>query len=218
MNPYISRYRHIIWDWNGTLLDDAWLCLDIMNGMLNKRGMSPLSAARYREIFDFPVIDYYRRIGFDFTREPFEAISTEFITEYNRRKFECRLRVHSREVLNHFSRQGRGQSILSASQHALLERIVQHHDIRHFFNEISGLDDHHAAGKTANARAMIRNLPLPPSEVLLIGDTVHDVAVAEAIGVDCLLIPGGHQDDQRLEASGARRIGCLSDLLPAGEK
>ena len=60
--------------------------------------------------------------------------------------------------------------------------------------------------------------PQPPSEVLLIGDTVHDVAVAEAIGVDCLLIPGGHQDDQRLEASGARRIGCLSDLLPAGEK
>lgn len=218
MKPDISRYRHIIWDWNGTLLDDAWLCIDIMNGMLNRRGMPPLSADRYREIFDFPVIDYYRRVGFDFTREPFEGISTEFITEYNRRKFECRLRAHGREVLSHFSRTGLGQSILSASQHASLERIVNHHDIRHFFTGISGLDDHHAAGKTANARAMIRALPLPPAAVLLIGDTVHDVAVAAEIGVDCLLIPGGHQDTLRLAASGARQIGCLSELLPAGEK
>ncbi|MDH5646585.1 MAG: hypothetical protein OEZ01_11285, partial [Candidatus Heimdallarchaeota archaeon] len=32
-----TRYEHIIWDWNGTLLDDAWLCVEIMNSMLAKR-------------------------------------------------------------------------------------------------------------------------------------------------------------------------------------
>ena len=64
--------QNIIWDWNGTLLDDAWLCRDVMNGMLRLRDMDFLSAERYREIFDFPIVRYYERIGFDLERESFE--------------------------------------------------------------------------------------------------------------------------------------------------
>ena len=56
-------YQHIIWDWNGTLFDDAGVCLDIMNGMLARRNLPHLTPERYEEFFDFPVIDYYRRVG-----------------------------------------------------------------------------------------------------------------------------------------------------------
>ena len=35
----LKKYTNIIWDWNGTLLDDAWLCVDVMNGMLKEHGL-----------------------------------------------------------------------------------------------------------------------------------------------------------------------------------
>ena len=74
--------KHIIWDWNGTLVGDAQRCVDIMNGIRRKRSMSLISLEEYRDLFDFPVIEYYRRIGFDLEEHPFEILSEEFISGY----------------------------------------------------------------------------------------------------------------------------------------
>ncbi len=55
------KYNTIIWDWNGTLLNDNWLCLDIINEMLIDRDLEELSMLRYKDIFGFPIIRYYQR-------------------------------------------------------------------------------------------------------------------------------------------------------------
>ena len=47
------RYKHIIWDWNGTLLDDRWLCVEGINQALVKRDLNPISENKYREILPF---------------------------------------------------------------------------------------------------------------------------------------------------------------------
>ena len=73
----------IFWDWNGTLLNDTETCLTTMNHMLRQRNMPEISFDLYKEVFGFPVIDYYRKIGFDFKRESFENLSIEFIEAYN---------------------------------------------------------------------------------------------------------------------------------------
>ena len=76
----LKKYNHIIWDFNGTLLDDAWLCVEILNDLLEKRKMPLITPALYGRIFDIPVIDFYEKIGFDFSIESFEIVGTEFIT------------------------------------------------------------------------------------------------------------------------------------------
>ena len=86
----MQRCSHVIWDWNGTLLDDVWLCVDIINAMLGRRGVPALDRERYRRIFDFPVPIYYERAGFDFSRETFAAAADEFCDEAARRVGECR--------------------------------------------------------------------------------------------------------------------------------
>ena len=71
----IQNYQHIIWDWNGTLLDDLSRRVDIVNSMLTQRRLSPLTLDCYRDVFTFPVWDYYQTIGFDLAREPFDELS-----------------------------------------------------------------------------------------------------------------------------------------------
>ena len=58
----MDPYTHIIWDWNGTLLDDAWLCVDVMNGMLRERRLPTRTLDQYKEVFDFPVRNYYETL------------------------------------------------------------------------------------------------------------------------------------------------------------
>ena len=68
------KYDHVIWDFNGTVLDDMQVGIDSVNEMLAARGLPTLSGVtEYRAAFDFPVEDYYRRLGFDFDREDFKT-------------------------------------------------------------------------------------------------------------------------------------------------
>ena len=75
--------KHIIWDWNGTLLDDRWLCVDSINLSLRKRNLPEINEQKYLDIFCFPVEKYYQKLGFDFEKEPFTVSGSEFISNYN---------------------------------------------------------------------------------------------------------------------------------------
>lgn len=204
-----SRYRHIIWDWNGTLLDDVALSIDIMNGLLRQRGLPLLDRERYHRVFDFPVKTYYERVGFDFARDSFEQLSIDFISAYDARRWECALHVGAEELVRTTAAAGISQSILSAYRQETLEEIVAHFGLTSLFVRRLGLDNIYAHSKTELGRAWVRELGVPGQEILLIGDTLHDHAVAQELGVDCVLVAQGHHSAARLRNATER---VLPDL------
>jgi phosphoglycolate phosphatase len=183
-----------------------------MNGMLGRRSLPSLSAERYAHIFDFPVKDYYQKAGWDFEREPFLKLSDEFIEEYERRKLECPLREGAIEILSRNTRRGIPQSIISAAKQSSVEEMVKWYQVENLFVTVRGLDNHHAFGKVDIGLQWVSELALPPDQIFMVGDTVHDHEVARAMGVDCVLIPSGHQDKERLEATSAPVIDSLDAL------
>jgi phosphoglycolate phosphatase len=209
----LSGFRHIVWDWNGTLLNDAWLCVDVMNGLLRRRGLPLLTPERYEQVFDFPVIDYYRRLGFDFEKEPFAKSGAEFIADYERRRHEAALQPEALDVLRAIRDAGIAQSVLSAYRHETLEELLRHFGVRDFFDEVVGADDKYAHGKVGQGRALIERLGLSPDVVAVIGDTVHDFEVSREIGCACFLIPSGNHSRGRLESCGVPVLTSLKNLL-----
>lgn len=198
------RYRHIVWDWNGTLLDDLDLSIDVMNGMLRQRRLPLLDRARYHALFDFPVRSYYERLGFDASRDSFEQLSVEFIAGYDAGRWECRLHADVRELLAATERAGSTQSILSAYRQETLSEIVDHFGLTPHFVRLIGLDNIFAHSKAELGRAWIAELGLPPHDVLMVGDTLHDLDVAAAMGVDCALVAAGHHPEARLRTRSQR--------------
>lgn len=203
----------IIWDWNGTLLDDIQLCVVTMNEMLERRYLPLLSEDDYRAVFSFPVKDYYQKIGFNFEIEPFEIPSREFITRYNEQMNGCNLHLDALRVLNYFQSIGIRQFILSAMKQDALEDCLKTQQISHFFEHVSGLDNHYAASKMENGHRLISNLNLNSAEMVLIGDTVHDFEVANELGCKCVLIANGHQSSEILQSTGVLVLDRLGKLL-----
>lgn len=209
----IDRIGGIIWDWNGTLLNDAGLAVRTMNQMLEKRGLPVLSVQEYKSVFTFPVKDYYQKIGFDFQTEPFEIPALEFIDYYNSLVKECDLQQDALKVLNYFQSVGMRQFILSAMEQLVLDDCLKHYQINGFFEHVSGLDNFYAASKIENGHRLIAELKLDANELVLIGDTVHDFEVATELGCQCVLIADGHQSKEVLQATGTLVIDSISQLL-----
>ncbi|MGE5447923.1 MAG: HAD family hydrolase [Bacteroidales bacterium] len=208
-----DKISGIIWDWNGTLLDDTELSVQTMNQMLLKRNLQQLTPSAYKEVFSFPVKDYYRKIGFDFTSEPFEIPAIEYITIYNSAVDNCSLHDHSLTVLNYFNNRGIRQFILSAMEQEALDRCLELRQITSYFEHVSGLDNHYAASKMDNGKQLISSLDLDAHQLILIGDTVHDYEVANALSCKCVLIANGHQSRSILESTGAPVVNEILDLI-----
>lgn len=198
MSIDLKKTKHIIWDWNGTLIDDAWLCVEILNQISLRHQKQTIDLDQYRSWFDFPVKDFYTKMGFDFAIDSFERIAVEYIDEYNRRRFECRLHEHAEKLLEYFGQADITQSILSAYQHDMLAEAIEYYKLKDFFVKLSGLNDFYAESKIESGKILIEGLGFDKSHILLIGDTAHDFEVANSIGVDCVLVANGHNSYDKL--------------------
>lgn len=209
----MNGYSHIIWDWNGTLLDDAGWCIEVVNRMLSARGMARLTGLnQYRESFCFPVIKYYERVGFDFEKEPFEELAEEYISLYHSEHHGgCGLHRNAVCVLYQAREMGLSQAILSASKKSNLLEQIADFNISGYFDEIMGLSDIYAKSKIALGLDYLRRKTV--GKALLVGDTVHDYETAQAINADCILVASGHQSRQTLLKTGAEVVDDLIDVM-----
>ncbi len=208
----LKKYRHVIWDWNGTLLDDAAVCVGILNSLLAKRGLPAVDLDSYQREFGFPVQGYYEKVGFDFGRESYKDVADEYITAYDRERYGCSLRCGAVEVLGWLRNMGVGSSILSAYHQKGLGEIVEYFGLAGWFEHVFGLDDYCAACKIDLARVMLDKIEYSPDDLLIVGDTIHDFEVAQALGVDCLLTVSGHQSRERLEGCGVTVLDSLLEI------
>jgi len=199
--PIHQESESVIWDFNGTLVDDLDLVVRSVNAQLTKRQLPVLTMESYRAVFGFPVQDYYRRIGVTFEDETMADLSADFLAEYASELTNCRLHPGVIEILEHFQAEKRRQFVLSAMEQGMLRSMVTHFGIARFFEGIFGLAHQDADSKVSRGRDLMCGFDIDPSTALLIGDTDHDAEVGEALGVDIALVACGHQSEQRLRTT-----------------
>ena len=206
------KYTHLMWDFNGTIFDDADAGIDAVNKMLKERGLEPIpSRERYKQIFDFPIEEYYSSLGFDFEREPYEVLAPIWVALYNENAEKAGLCEGVRETMEKVRDLGVEQSVLSACEIGMLKRYLKKLGVDIYISEVMGLDNIHARSKLALAHDWLRKNP--DARVLMIGDTTHDFETAEALGADCLLYSGGHQSREKLERCGCPIVDSIKEII-----
>tara|TARA_B100000941_G_scaffold284635_1_gene255638 strand:+ start:258 stop:896 length:639 start_codon:yes stop_codon:yes gene_type:complete len=207
------KYQHIVWDWNGTLVDDAELCVVILNQILNDYGKMPVDRAFYLDNFSFPVCEYYKSLGLPSCGPEYQEISQRFIEEYRKKHHICKLQKSSVKMLSYIKGCGISQSVLSAGNIADVLDFVEYHKLSDFFTIISGVYHTNATGKSDVAHKHLNQIQACTSEILLIGDTLHDFEIATDLKVDCVLYSKGHNSKNRLLEASKSVINDLEELV-----
>lgn len=195
------KYSIVIWDFNGTVLDDAAVSIEAINTVMASRNMKLIENKKdFQNVFCFPVEAYYKRLGFDFDKEPFSVPADEWVALYNEKKFTSPLTDGVCEVLKALKEAGVRQIVMSASEKDLLAAQLDSHGISQYFDEVIGTGDFYAKGKTELAEKWAHeNNELDKKSVLFVGDTDHDYESAKIIGCDALLYSGGFMSREKLE-------------------
>ena len=191
------KYDHIVWDFNGTLLDDVMTGIVSVNCLLRDRGLAEIGGVEeYRRVFRFPIIEYYRALGFDFDKEPYEVVAPQWVKLYLENVVDAGLYADAEWALERLRNMGVRQTLLSATELTMLRGQVSSLGIEVYFDRILGLDNIHAGSKLALARLWREEYP--NDRAIVIGDTDHDVDTARELNADCVLVCRGHQSKEYL--------------------
>ena len=192
----------IIWDWNGTLIDDVGVSLECINFLLKKNQLATITRKYYQEVFTFPVKDYYQKLGFDFDQTPFTKLADQFIHEYKKRMFDTKLYPNVKDVLEYLQQNGAKQFVISAMEVGKLKEAIENKGISHYFEEILGLNNNFASGKMDLVIEFAKNRKemLNSFKVWMIGDTEHDFYITAQLKWNSILVSQGHHSFSRLGA------------------
>ncbi len=192
----------LVWDWNGTLLDDTAAALGALNELLAHRGLPTISMEFYRRTFSFPVRPYYEFLGMDLAKEDWNALAQSYHDAYHARPSQ--LNAEAVAALELARSHGVRQVLLSALRQDYLDAAVNQFDLRGYFDFVVGTDNLDGGSKLARARVladMIRTADGGRAdELIFIGDALHDKEVAAAVGARCVLFGGGGHATDRLAA------------------
>lgn len=203
----------ILWDWNGTLLDDLQVSIACLNRNLQQFGYpQQYDTEGYREIFGFPIQEYYARAGFDFAKDPWPVLAEAYMQLYLPAAVHCGVTANAVTILAALKGAGYKQVILSASQRGTLIEQVSARHLEGYFDELLGLGDIYAASKVQLGSDWMAQQGIDPARAVMVGDTLHDAEVAAAMGTRCVLLASGHNSRARLETSGLPVIDSLLEL------
>ncbi len=192
----------LVWDWNGTLLDDTAAALGALNELLARRGLPTITLDFYRQTFSFPARAYYGFLGMDLARENWDALAQSYHDAYHARP--SGLNVETVSALGLVRAHGVRQALLSALRQDYLDAAVDRFGLRGHFDFIVGSDNLDGGSKLARARALADLIRAADGgkadELVFIGDALHDKEVADAVGAQCVLFGGGGHASDRLAA------------------
>ena len=210
----MKKYTYVLWDWNGTLIDDLQMNIDLENSMLRERGLAPLPSKEfYLENFDFPILDFYYLIGYTFENESYEEVAEIYAAEYERRLETTSLFPDAKRVLYTLSKNGFTQVIISATEQNMLLSQVDRYGISGYFESVLGTDNKLGQSKVQTALSWLKQNGIDPKTAVFIGDTLHDLETARAIGCDCILTSRGHFSKKRLLTAGVPVADSLDEVL-----
>lgn len=209
---------HVVWDWNGTLLDDLEVVIEATNVGLAAYDVEPLDEDRYRDHFTRPVRVFYDSLfGRPVSDMEWELLNKSFHDEYYTRLDRARLTGDATSALRRVSALGWSQSLLSMSAYERLVQAVMDRGIFAYFNRVDGLSGATGGLKTDHLISHLDGLDIEPERVLVVGDTPDDVAAARNVGAWAVIYDGGSHHMPTLEAQGAPIAHSLEHAVDLAE-
>lgn len=186
------KYDCIIWDYNGTIINDAWVAVDAENIVLRSHGLPEIDMDFYLRECEMPIENFYNKI-YDFSVCDFKEVADSFIRNYDVISERAEPFPEVISAIKRYSELGLRQGVISGFETGRLVSKLRKFGLDGYFEFMSGSDNVDCGSKSERAKRVVEESGFDKSRTLFVGDMYHDYETALCAGTDCVLIAKGHQ-------------------------
>ncbi|MDX3849044.1 HAD family hydrolase [Streptomyces sp. AK02-01A] len=213
-----KQNMHLVWDWNGTILDDIEAVIGATNAAFAEIGLEPVTLERYRELYCVPIPVFYERLmGRLPSDSEWAVMDASFHRHYTERRLACGLTEGVKELLAQWQLAGRSQSLLSMYGHEELVPVVRGYGIESHFIRVDGRTGPSGGSKALHMERHLAALAsvgaISAEHTVVIGDAVDDAVAAAHVGARAVLYTGGSHSRASLEAVGVPVVDTLAEAV-----
>ncbi|QVQ53319.1 HAD family hydrolase [Spiractinospora alimapuensis] len=207
--------RHIIWDWNGTLLADNDANLAALNEVCAAFGVERVTLDHWRGMFRRPLIDCYEELlGTSLSPHKWETVNDIYHTHYIKHLASCGLTDGAPHVLRGWQSEGWTQSLLSMAGHDHVRAMIEEWELRSYFTRVDGRRfDTERDSKAEHLIHHLRGQEVDPKTAVLIGDIDDDARAAAEAGAQAVLVTTGLMDRERLRRTGFPVVDSIQEAV-----
>ncbi len=189
-----KQIRHVIFDFDGTIVDSMAVAIQLINQLAHKYNLKPMTNEDLDKLRQLPILERFRAANISPYQIP--RLGLEFTRNYTKSLGHIQVFADMREVILKLKEQGRVLSIISSNSN---------HNIRKFLvdNDLNVFDHIYCAknifGKEKTIGNFIRKLNLRPPELVYVGDEVRDIAACQANNIRVIAVTWGFDIKEMLE-------------------
>jgi phosphoglycolate phosphatase-like HAD superfamily hydrolase len=205
---------HVVWDWNGTLVDDLPIVVESVNAALAAIGESPIDEDDYRRYFTRPVDQFYvRLLKRPISDHEWSTLDRVFHEQYNTALERVPLAGDAVAAIGDVAARGWTQSILSMWWEEDLTACVERRGLADRMTLVQGNRNDAGGEKAAHLIQHLSELDADAGAVVMIGDSLDDAAAAGVAGTACVLYDGGSHYRTHLEDAGVPVADTLAEAV-----
>lgn len=173
----------VVFDWDGTLLDSAAAIVKAIQAASRDLGAKEPSDYAARQVIGLGLFDALRQAVPDLPADAYPAMVDRYRHHYLGADHQLVLFDGVREMIESLAGQGVTLAVATGKSRLGLNRALQHSGLTSYFSETRCADECHSKPHPQMLLEILEALEMSPEKTVMVGDTSHDLNMANNAGV-----------------------------------
>lgn len=206
----MKRYELIVFDWDGTLMDSAAAIVRAIQAACRDLGLTEPTDTQARHVIGLGLADALQHAVPDLPAARYPEMVERYRHHYLSRDHELLLFDGVETMIGDLGAAGHRLAVATGKSRAGLDRALNHSGLRASFHASRCADECFSKPHPQMLEELMLEFAMTPDQILMIGDTSHDLQMAANAGVAALAVSyGAHPVEHLLEHA---PLACLHSV------
>ncbi|MFO1228382.1 HAD family hydrolase [Roseateles sp.] len=191
-----QRFDLIVFDWDGTLFDSTALIARSIQRSAQDLGLKVPSEADAKYVIGLGLRDALTHVLPDLVPERYQDLVARYRHHYLAAEHEVALFEGSLEMLHGLKARHHWLAVATGKNRVGLDRCLQNEALQGLFDATRTADETHSKPNPAMLYELMRELGVDAERTVMIGDTTHDLQLAQNAGTASVGVSFGAHDHE----------------------